>query len=151
MAEKKEECIQVVVRCRPFNRKEKEEGRTSIISMDLEVGQITIRNPEDENLQPKPFTYDAVYDENTIQRNFYEESCSSLVENVLEGFNGTIFAYGQTGCGKTFTMQGPPNPPELKGVIPNSFSHIFDFIKASQGVEFLVRCSYLEIYNEVVR
>ncbi len=95
MAEKKEECIQVVVRCRPFNRKENEEGRTSIISMDLELNQITIRNPEDETLQPKPFTFDGVYDENTIQRNFYEESCSSLVENVLEGFNGTIFAYGK--------------------------------------------------------
>lgn len=48
-------------------------------------------------------------------------------------------------------MQGPNDPPELKGVIPNSFSHIFDFVKASTGVEFLVRCSYLEIYNEVVR
>lgn len=53
--------------------------------------------------------------------------------------------------GKTWTMQGPTSPPELKGVIPNSFSHIFDFVKASQGVEFLVRCSYLEIYNEVVK
>lgn len=48
-------------------------------------------------------------------------------------------------------MQGPSSPPELKGVIPNSFTHIFDFVKASQGVEFLVRCSYLEIYNEVVK
>jgi hypothetical protein len=150
MAEKKEECIQVVVRCRPFNRKEKEENRSSIISMDLEAAEVTIRNPENEELQPKPFTFDAVYDENTIQRSFYDESCSGLVQNVLEGFNGTIFAYGQTGCGKTFTMQGPPGP-EMRGVIPNSFSHIFDFVKASQGVEFLVRCSYLEIYNEVVR
>jgi len=99
MAEKKEECVQVVVRCRPFNKKEKEEGRGNIISMDLEAGSIIIRNPEDENLQPKPFTYDAVYDWETVQKNFYEESCSALVENVLEGFNGTIFAYGQTGCG----------------------------------------------------
>ena len=100
MAEKKEECVQVVVRCRPFNKKEKEENRGDIITMDLEANSITIRNPDDENLQPKPFTYDAVYDANTIQKNFYEESCSALVENVLEGFNGTIFAYGQTGCGK---------------------------------------------------
>jgi hypothetical protein len=150
-AEKKEECVQVVVRCRPFNRKETEEKRENCVSMDLEGNAISLRNPEEEHLQPKPFTFDAVYDENTIQKNFYEESCSALVENVLEGFNGTIFAYGQTGCGKTWTMQGPPNPPELRGVIPNSFTHIFDFVKASTGVEFLVRCSYLEIYNEVVR
>jgi kinesin family protein 3/17 len=119
--------------------------------MDLEGNQVSIRNPEEPNQQPKSFTFDAVYDENTIQKNFYEESCSELVENVLEGFNGTIFAYGQTGCGKTFTMQGPPNPPELRGVIPNAFTHIFDHVKASQGGEYLIRCSYLEIYNEVVR
>ena len=97
MAEKKEECVQVVVRCRPFNGKEKEEKRGSIVSMDLEGNSVTIRNPDEAHLQPKPFTFDAVYDENTIQKNFYEESCSSLVDNVLEGFNGTIFAYG--GCG----------------------------------------------------
>lgn len=99
MAEKKEECVQVVVRCRPFNTKEKNQGCVGIIDMDLDAGSIVIRNPEDESLQPKPFTFDAVYDWNTVQKNFYEESCSALVDNVLEGFNGTIFAYGQTGCG----------------------------------------------------
>lgn len=49
-------------------------------------------------------------------------------------------------------MQGPNQPPELRGVIPNSFSHIFDHVTASKdGTEYLVRCSYLEIYNEVIR
>lgn len=48
-------------------------------------------------------------------------------------------------------MQGPPQPPELRGVIPNAFAHIFEFVKASRDVEFLVRCSYLEIYNEEIR
>jgi kinesin family protein 3/17 len=48
-------------------------------------------------------------------------------------------------------MQGPMSPPEMKGVIPNSFSHIFDHIKSMTDTEFLVRCSYLEIYNEVIR
>lgn len=51
-----------------------------------------------------------------------------IVSNVLEGYNGTIFAYGQTGTGKTFTMEGVRNTPELKGIIPNSFAHIFGHI-----------------------
>lgn len=46
----------------------------------------------------------------------------------LEGYNGTIFAYGQTGTGKTFTMEGDRNVPELKGIIPNSFAHVFGHI-----------------------
>jgi kinesin family protein 3/17 len=110
-------------------------------------------NPANRDEAPKTFAFDAVYDENTIQRTFYEESCFNLVESVLEGFNGTIFAYGQTGCGKSWTMQGPADlaQPELRGVIPNAFAHIFESIKATSDVEFLVRVSYLEIYNEEIR
>ena len=67
--------------------------------MDLKGNQLFIQNPDNEGAPVKPFTFDGVYDENTIQRTFYEESCFGLIENVLEGFNGTIFAYGQTGCG----------------------------------------------------
>ncbi|CAE7584601.1 Kif3c, partial [Symbiodinium microadriaticum] len=136
---------------RPFNTKEKNEKRSSIVEMDMELNQVSIGNPDHPEAPPKTFTFDSVYDGDTQQRAFYEESCFQLVENVLVGFNGTIFAYGQTGCGKTWTMQGPNNPPELRGVIPNAFSHIFDQVTASKDVEYLVRCSYLEIYNEVIR
>lgn len=75
-------------------------------------------------------------------------------ESVIEGFNGTIFAYGQTGAGKSFTMEGKSDPPELRGIIPNSFKHIFDTINsadASADTQYLVRASYLEIYNEEIR
>ena len=94
------ECIQVVVRCRPFNDKEKRENRKNIVDIKIPHRQISIRNEEDnQQTNDKSFTFDAVYDEATQQKLFYEESCFSLVENVLEGFNATIFAYGQTGCG----------------------------------------------------
>lgn len=149
---KTDECIQVVVRSRPLNKKEKEDNRKSIITMDLEARQVSITNPDIHDEQPKSFTFDAVYDENTKQKVFYEESCFGVIESTLEGFNSTIFAYGQTGCGKSFTMQGPSTTDdEMKGVIPNSFSHIFHFVKMSKEIEFLIRCSYLELYNEEIR
>jgi kinesin family protein 3/17 len=77
---------------------------------------------------PKNFTYDAVYDWNSTQRAVYDQSAFPLVESVLEGYNGTIFAYGQTGCGKSHTMMGYKSSPEDRGIIPNAFYHIFGFI-----------------------
>ena len=77
---------------------------------------------------------------------------------MLEGYNGTMFAYGQTGCGKTHTMMGPtsslevnsPNADE-RGIIPRAVRHIFGFFdSADKSIKFLVRCSYLEIYNEQI-
>jgi hypothetical protein len=63
-----------------------------------------------------------------------------------------VFAYGQTGTGKTFSMEGIRDVPDLRGIIPNAFEHIFSHIKcAHEGVKFLVRASYLEIYNEEIR
>ena len=72
---------------------------------------------------------------------------------MLKGFNGTIFAYGQTGAGKSHTMEGLVDPPEQRGIIPNSFKHIFEHINANTNPQkqFLVRASYLEIYNEEIR
>jgi kinesin family protein 3/17 len=148
------ETVQVVVRSRPLSTKEKNEGRKPCVDIDLNGNMVSIRNlmvTTDNTEEAKPFTFDAVYDETCEQKIFYEESCYNLVESVLEGFNGTIFASGQTGCGKTHTMQGLNEPPELRGVIPRSFDHIFEAIRISPGCEFLVRCSYLEIYNEEVR
>ena len=81
----------------------------------------------------------------------YEETFRPLVECVLNGFNGTIFAYGQTGTGKTFTMEGVRSNKDLRGVIPNSFDHIFTHISRSTDQQYLVRAQYLEIYQEDIR
>jgi hypothetical protein len=81
------------------------------------------------------------------QKDVYEQTARALVDSVLEGFNGTIFAYGQTGTGKTFTMEGIRSQPDLRGIIPSSFAHIFDSISRNTSSQFLVRASYLEIYN----
>ena len=81
----------------------------------------------------------------------YAESFAPLVDAVLDGFNGTIFAYGQTGTGKTYTMEGIRSEPNNRGVIPNSFEHIFSHISKSANQQYLVRASYLEIYQEEIR
>ena len=71
-----------------------------------------------------------------------------MVENGLEGYNGTIFAYGQTGAGKTFTMVGDYKDPEVKGIIPRTFDHVITAIKTSEEKQYVVRASFIEIYNE---
>ena len=76
----------------------------------------------------KDFAYDSVYDIDAKQQIVYDESAFPLVESVIKGYNGTIFAYGQTGCGKTHTMLGVPDDPNLRGIIPNCFAHIFGYI-----------------------
>ncbi|KAG3070635.1 Kinesin-like protein [Phytophthora idaei] len=146
---KDKETVKVVVRCRPLFGKELVEGRKSIVTLDQAAALISLKCPD--NGQIKSFTFDSVYDENTSQRQFYDESGYPLVESIFDGYNGTIFAYGQTGCGKTHTMQGKDSPPELRGVIPLSFDHIFDTINADTTREYMVRASYLEIYNEDIR
>ena len=99
----------------------------------------------------KNFSFDHVFGPNVEQKFIYDTCAASVVDGCLNGYNGTIFAYGQTGSGKTHTMEGRPDPPTLRGIIPNSFQHIFDHVSTSQDLQFLVRASYLEIYNEEIR
>ena len=108
------------------------------------------------------FTFDYVYDQNATQSLVYETTARGIVDSSLSGYNATIFAYGQTGTGKTYTMEGfqmsdlqanhlSPNPNvEDRGIIPRAIEQIFGHIQAhaSQTVRFLVRASYLQIYNE---
>ncbi|XP_060931248.1 kinesin-like protein KIF3B isoform X1 [Limanda limanda] len=150
---KSPETVKVVVRCRPMNEKEQANKFERVVSVDVKLGQIIVRNAREASASesPKVFTFDSVYDWNSKQIDLYDESFRPLVDSVLLGFNGTIFAYGQTGTGKTYTMEGVRNDPEKRGVIPNSFEHIFTHISRSQNQQYLVRASYLEIYQEEIK
>lgn len=136
-----------------MNSKEKSQGSKFCVGVEKSINQIILSSPTGQGDQGRGFTYDAVYDWNSTQREVYDEGAFSLVESVLKGYNGTIFAYGQTGCGKTHTMIGDKNQKDLRGIIPNTFDHIFSYLDDSQNKQkkFLVRCSYLEIYNETIR
>lgn len=107
------------------------------------------------------FSFDHVYDQHCTQRAVYENTAKAVVESSLEGYNATIFAYGQTGTGKTYTMEGfnssgssssSANAVEGRGIIPRAIEQIFLHIQAnvSARLRFLVRASYLQIYNESI-
>ncbi|KAJ1491987.1 P-loop containing nucleoside triphosphate hydrolase protein, partial [Baffinella frigidus] len=132
MATKKSpETVRVVVRCRPMSRKEVEDSRVKIVQINDKSGE--------------------VYDHEIGQEAVFETTAMPIVDSVLQGYNGTVFAYGQTGTGKTHTMEGQWDPPTLRGIIPRAFCHVFECIDATHEQNFLVRASFLEIYNEEVR
>ncbi|XP_076028547.1 osmotic avoidance abnormal protein 3-like [Oratosquilla oratoria] len=144
------EAVKVVVRCRPMNKRENDLGCDVVVSMDGGV-TCSLTNPNDPESSPKIFTFDGAYFVDSTTEAIYNDLANPLVESVLEGYNGTIFAYGQTGCGKSFTMQGIPDPATQRGIIPRAFEHIFEAIQTSENMKFLVLASYLEIYNEEIR
>ncbi|XP_054834209.1 kinesin-like protein KIF3A isoform X1 [Eublepharis macularius] len=144
--------VKVVVRCRPFNEREKVMCYKMAVNVDEMRGTITVHKTDSSNEPPKTFTFDTVFGPESKQLDVYNLTARPIIDSVLEGYNGTIFAYGQTGTGKTFTMEGVRAVPELRGIIPNSFAHVFGHIAKAEGdTRFLVRVSYLEIYNEEVR
>ena len=119
--------------------------------MQKKSGEIFVRRPYSDE-PPKQFTFDSVYDWTNTQQEIYEETGAPIISNVLEGYNGTIFAYGQTGTGKTHTMTGIEGDQKQRGVMPRAFEDIFRNIEQdSVKTQFLVRASYLEIYNEEIR
>jgi hypothetical protein len=113
---------------------------------------VTLLEGENGDGLVREFTYDRVYGIESTQREVFDQCAFPLVESVLGGYNGTIFAYGQTGCGKTHTMVGKKGSDQ-QGIIPNSFEQIYGYIDdpSNGSKKFLVRCSYLEIYNEEIR
>ncbi|KAK3790069.1 hypothetical protein RRG08_038766 [Elysia crispata] len=145
--------VRVVVRTRPLNDKEVSTNCSEVVKIDEVRGTVTVKNPQGGSSEPpKTFTFDIVFGPNCKQLDVYNKVARPVVDCVLEGYNGTIFAYGQTGTGKTYTMEGLRAIPEKRGIIPNSFAHIFGHIAKAEGdTRFLVRVAYLEIYNEEVK
>jgi Kinesin motor domain len=146
------EAVKVIVRCRPLNGREKDMGETEeCVAIDTTAMQVFMKSKP--NIK---FTFDAVFDWNCIQKDVYESTGYDIANGVLEGFNGTIFAYGQTGTGKTHCMMGPDERkefPEQIGITPRCFQQVFDNINTfpDENSSFLVEASFLEIYNEDIR
>jgi len=88
----KTECIRVIIRCRPLSETEMKDGREVAVKMIKDTGEVLVQKLNDEI--PKIFTFDSVYDWNSEQENIFTETAYPIIDNVLQGYNGTIFAYG---------------------------------------------------------
>lgn len=187
---KEDSLVKVVVRCRPMSQKELDAGHNSIVELSAS-GKVLVHNPkefeasserkDDRSMYLHEYQFDTVFGPEAQQQEIYDCVCRPLVGSVLRGYDGTIFVYGQTGTGKTYTMEGnvsyesrSKQKPELLtakqesrsgqssstsvqtnreslGIMPRAFSQIFDYVESERDVQFLIRASYLEIYQEELR
>uniref|UniRef100_A0AAR2JL24 Kinesin-like protein n=1 Tax=Pygocentrus nattereri TaxID=42514 RepID=A0AAR2JL24_PYGNA len=144
MAEPGAECnIKVLCRFRPLNQSEILRGDRFL---PVFQGDDTVI------LGGKSFVFDRVFPTNTTQEQVYNSCAKQIVRDVLDGYNGTIFAYGQTSSGKTHTMEGKLHDPNSMGIIPRIADDIFNHIFAmDENLEFHIKVSYFEIYMDKIR
>ncbi|XP_036083949.1 kinesin-1 heavy chain [Rousettus aegyptiacus] len=143
MADPAECNIKVMCRFRPLNESEVNRGDKYIAKFQ---GEDTVM------IATKPYAFDRVFQSNTSQEQVYNDCAKKIVKDVLEGYNGTIFAYGQTSSGKTHTMEGKLHDPEGMGIIPRIVQDIFNYIYSmDENLEFHIKVSYFEIYLDKIR
>ncbi|ORC88431.1 OSM3-like kinesin [Trypanosoma theileri] len=140
------ENIRVVVRCRNLLPYEAERGDKALVRLDLATNQVVVQHPIGD---ADTFAFDAVYNNTYTQRDIFLQEVQPLVEAVLQGYNATVFAYGQSGSGKTYTMTGKLTDSQLWGMMPQTVNFLFNEIKklSSATKTFKVKVSYVELYN----
>ncbi|XP_013867455.1 kinesin heavy chain isoform 5C [Austrofundulus limnaeus] len=138
------ECgVKVMCRFRPLNEAEINRGDKYVPKFKEEDTVV---------ISSKPYMFDRVMPPNTTQEQVYDHCAKQIVKDVLGGYNGTIFAYGQTSSGKTHTMEGKLHDPQLMGIIPRIARDIFDHIfSMDENLEFHIKVSYFEIYLDKIR
>ncbi|KAJ3817412.1 kinesin [Lentinula raphanica] len=132
----KEDKVMVSVRMKPDA---KSAWKPSVSTNTIELDPAHAR-------QPTSFTFDAILT-GSANKPIFTTVARSHVIAAMEGFNAVIFAYGQTASGKTYTLSGSEAEP---GIIPRAMRQVFSYIKRTETREYLLRCSYLEIYNEQI-
>ncbi|KAF0028334.1 hypothetical protein F2P81_019421 [Scophthalmus maximus] len=143
MADPAQCTIKVVCRFRPLNKSEVARG-------DKYIPKFT--GDDCVQIAGKPYYFDRVFQSNTTQLQFYNAVAQKIVKDVLDGYNGTIFAYGQTSSGKTHTMEGNLHDPDMMGVIPRIVQDIFNYIYSmDENLEFHIKVSYFEIYLDRIK
>ncbi|KAL3327512.1 hypothetical protein AABB24_035276 [Solanum stoloniferum] len=150
--------VQVLLRCRPFSNDELRSNAPQVVTCNEFQREVAVSQNIAGKHIDRIFTFDKVFGPSAQQRDLYDQAIIPIVNEVLEGFNCTIFAYGQTGTGKTYTMEGEckrsksgPNGelPLGAGVIPRAVKQIFDTLE-SQNAEYSVKVTFLELYNEEI-
>ncbi|KAM7524615.1 hypothetical protein LguiA_014517 [Lonicera macranthoides] len=139
--DRSKENVTVTVRFRPLSPKEIRQGEEIAWYAD---GETIVRSEHNSSIA---YAYDKVFGPTTTTRHVYDVAAQHVIGGAMEGINGTIFAYGVTSSGKTHTMHGDQRSP---GIIPLAVKDAFSIIQETPSREYLLRVSYLEIYNEVV-
>jgi kinesin family protein 5 len=138
------ENIQVAIRFRPISKKE-----TCDYTLEIDEKQNIVEITESGEKEPGRFSFDHVFHSKTSQESIFNNVAKNAIHWVCQGYNATIFAYGTTGSGKTFTMFGDE---KNKGIIPRSCETIFSIINSKDEViEANMKCSFLEIYREQIK
>ncbi|KAF2205906.1 kinesin family protein-like protein [Delitschia confertaspora ATCC 74209] len=146
--------INVVVRCRGRNDREVRENSGVVVSTNGIKGNTVDLSMGPSALSNKSYQFDKVFSSAADQNIVYEEVVAPILDEVLDGFNCTIFAYGQTGTGKTYTMSGDISDilplPDNAGIIPRVLYNLFKKLESEES-ENSVKCSFIELYNEELR
>ncbi|KAL3628565.1 hypothetical protein CASFOL_027611 [Castilleja foliolosa] len=151
----KEVNIQVLLRCRPLADDEQRLSVPRVITCNDSKREVTVSQNVASKQVDRVFTFDKVFGPKAQQRSIYDQSISPIVKEVLDGFNCTVFAYGQTGTGKTYTMEGGMRKnkggelPVDAGIIPRAVRQIFDTLEA-QNADYSMKVTFSELYNEEI-
>ncbi|KAK4552188.1 Kinesin- motor protein [Recurvomyces mirabilis] len=149
--------INVVVRCRGRNDREVRENSGVVVSTEGVKGKKVELSMGLSALSNKTYQFDKVFSPAADQGMVFDEVVAPILDEVLAGFNCTIFAYGQTGTGKTYTMSGDITDmlpiPDAAGIIPRALQSLFARLNEEdvEKCEHSVKCSFIELYNEELR
>ncbi|XP_071690574.1 kinesin-like protein KIN-5D [Rutidosis leptorrhynchoides] len=147
--------VQVILRCRPFSEDDVRATTPSVVTCNEDKQEVIVTQTIGNKQIGKIFSFDKVFGPESKQKDLYDQVVSPIVKEALEGYNWTIFAYGQTGTGKTYTMEGEGAKTqngefhEDVGVIPRAVKELFDTLE-SQNAEYSIKVTYIELYNEEI-
>ncbi|XP_062381956.1 kinesin-like protein KIF19 [Sardina pilchardus] len=155
-SESKDQQLTVALRIRPLSDAEQEEG-ASIVAHRVDEQMVVLMDPMEDpddilranRSREKTYMFDVAFDFTATQEEVYRATTKGLIEGLISGYNATVFAYGPTGCGKTYTMLGTDKEP---GIYVQTLNDLFRAIEeTSDDMQYSVSMSYLEIYNEMIR
>ena len=149
----KKSSITVAIRVRPLNQIELEVTSVEGIKIVNSNSLIVSSDPNSVNkktnlIKEHQFFFDYVFGPSSTQEEVYQNTAQKLLPGIIEGYNATVFAYGATGSGKTYTMLGTI---KKEGIMTRSITDLFKLLNSEKNKEFKMEVSYIEIYNEIIR
>ena len=140
--------VNVICRFRPMNELERTSGNEQVCTFTSPTS-LTFNSSREKNVYR--FNFDRIFPPSSTQQDIYDFGVKGIIDSVLEGYNGTVLAYGQTSSGKTYTMQGEMESERTQGIIPRMISHVFKYIYKNEDIDFMIKVSMIEIYQEKIR